>query len=188
MPVAGPRAADRAVAHYKWSERYSRAGNTDKSMAHFGRALDFGGGTMSEEYIRDVRSVASGYVQRAFGDAGERGAKVSFSYDPKEPSTAYVHVAIALDRKEAVKGWYVQLGGMLHVENTLRVIGDALDKCAVELGLDADVRVSMQQRIHEAYILCSMDRVADSGIYYTDRFLKRKGNAGDSIRSSAHPE
>ena len=187
MPVAGPRAADRAAAHYKWAERYSRAGNTDKSMAHFGRALDFGGGTMSEEYIRDVRSVASGYVQRAF-DVGQRGARVSFSYDPKEPSTAYVHVAIELDRKKAAKEWYVQLGGMLHVEDTLRVIGDALDKCAVELGLDADVRVSMQRIIHEAYILCSMDRVTDSGIYYTDRFLKRKGNAGDSIRSSANPE
>jgi hypothetical protein len=143
---------------------------------------------MSEEYIKDVRSVASGYVQRAFGDDGESGAKVSFSYDPKVPTTAYVHVAIALDRKEVVKGWYVQLGGILHVENTLRVIGDALDKCAVELGLDADVRVSMQKRIHEAYISCGMDRVDDSGIHYTDRFLKRKGNAGHSIRPSAHPE
>ena len=42
MPVAGPSAADRAEAHYRWAERYTDAGYTRKAAAHFGRALDFG--------------------------------------------------------------------------------------------------------------------------------------------------
>jgi hypothetical protein len=43
MGVAGQRAEDRGLAHYKWAERYTKRGQIDKALAHFGRALDFGG-------------------------------------------------------------------------------------------------------------------------------------------------
>ena len=61
MPVAGPRAADRAAAHYRWAERYTRAGETQRGLAHFGRALDFGGGeesgAESDQEIREIREM-----------------------------------------------------------------------------------------------------------------------------------
>ena len=41
MPVAGPRAEDRAAAHYRWAERYDDKGADKKAAAHFGRALDY---------------------------------------------------------------------------------------------------------------------------------------------------
>ena len=41
MPVAGNRAEDRAKAHARWAERYSRTGNVDRAVAHFGRAIEY---------------------------------------------------------------------------------------------------------------------------------------------------
>ena len=39
-----PPGADRATAHYRWAERYTKRGNVGKAVAHFGRArhLEFG--------------------------------------------------------------------------------------------------------------------------------------------------
>ncbi len=44
MPPAGQQQADRATAHYRWAERYTKRGNVGKAAAHFGRArqLEFG--------------------------------------------------------------------------------------------------------------------------------------------------
>lgn len=41
MPPAGNLAADRARAHYRWAQRYARAGIPHKSITHMGRALDY---------------------------------------------------------------------------------------------------------------------------------------------------
>jgi hypothetical protein len=41
MPPAGNLAADRARAHYRWAQRYAKAGNPQKSITHMGRALDY---------------------------------------------------------------------------------------------------------------------------------------------------
>lgn len=41
MPPAGNLAADRARAHYRWAQRYAKAGNPHKSITHMGRALDY---------------------------------------------------------------------------------------------------------------------------------------------------
>ena len=41
MPPVGSDRDARAHAHYKWAERYARAGDTSRSRAHFGRALDY---------------------------------------------------------------------------------------------------------------------------------------------------
>ena len=46
MPVAGPRAEDRAAAHYRWAERYHDNGDYKKAAAHFGRALDYSRGPL----------------------------------------------------------------------------------------------------------------------------------------------
>jgi hypothetical protein len=41
MPLAGSRDADRARAHLRWAERYSRTDEPNKAVAHFGRALEY---------------------------------------------------------------------------------------------------------------------------------------------------
>ena len=41
MPLAGSRDADRARAHLRWAERYSRNDEPHKAAAHFGRALEY---------------------------------------------------------------------------------------------------------------------------------------------------
>jgi surface protein len=41
MPQAGESSADRAKAHLRWADRYSRYGDTHKAAAHFGRALEY---------------------------------------------------------------------------------------------------------------------------------------------------
>ena len=41
MPTAGDKPEDRANAHIRWAERYSRAGKVNRAIAHFGRALDY---------------------------------------------------------------------------------------------------------------------------------------------------
>jgi hypothetical protein len=41
MPVAGPNSVSRANAHMRWAERYEKAKNGQKAVAHFGRALDY---------------------------------------------------------------------------------------------------------------------------------------------------
>jgi hypothetical protein len=43
MPVAGNAPRDRASAHYKWAERYSRYGDAHRAASHFGRALYYTG-------------------------------------------------------------------------------------------------------------------------------------------------
>ena len=41
MPLAGPLARDRALAHYKHASRYDKEGEPEKSAAHLRRALDY---------------------------------------------------------------------------------------------------------------------------------------------------
>jgi hypothetical protein len=41
MPIAGNKSADRARAHLRWAERYSKYGDVHKATSHFGRALDY---------------------------------------------------------------------------------------------------------------------------------------------------
>jgi hypothetical protein len=41
MPLAGSKDADRARAHLRWAERYSRHDDPHKAAAHFGRALEY---------------------------------------------------------------------------------------------------------------------------------------------------
>ena len=41
MPLAGSKDADRARAHLRWAERYSRRDEPHKAAAHFGRALEY---------------------------------------------------------------------------------------------------------------------------------------------------
>ncbi len=41
MPLAGSKDADRARAHLRWAERYSRHDEPHKAAAHFGRALEY---------------------------------------------------------------------------------------------------------------------------------------------------
>jgi hypothetical protein len=42
MPVAGSGSVQRAKAHARWADRYTRDGNLKKATAHLRRALDYG--------------------------------------------------------------------------------------------------------------------------------------------------
>jgi hypothetical protein len=42
MPLAGTEPGRRAHAHYRWAQRYAGAGNLDRAIPHFGRALYYG--------------------------------------------------------------------------------------------------------------------------------------------------
>lgn len=192
MPVAGPRAADRAAAHYRWAERYARAGETQRGLAHFGRALDFGGGEESGEEsaqeTREIRSAAAGYVSQAFkiGAKMIKNANISFFFDSDTEYGALVR--ISMGSLYATDRWVVYhrsvRGGAGAVEFELGQIGKAIDKCAKDLELDADVRVIFQSLIHDAYVSLSKDRA--NGASEPDS--KRRKEALDSVISSSNPE
>ena len=83
MPVAGNRAEDRAKAHARWAERYSRAGNVDRAVAHFGRAVEYNrrSGLAPRFGIGDVSSaltsLAPAAVTLATAAAGAAAAAVA---------------------------------------------------------------------------------------------------------------
>jgi hypothetical protein len=41
MPRAGKASANRAYAHYRWAQRYAKAGKLNHAIPHFGRALHY---------------------------------------------------------------------------------------------------------------------------------------------------
>ena len=192
MPVAGPRAADRAAAHYRWAERYARAGETQRGLAHFGRALDFGGGEESGEESpqekREIRSAAAEYVNQAFKTSGKmiKSANISFHFDSDTDNGALVK--ISMGSRYAIDRWVVYhrsaRGGAGAVEFELGQIGKAIDKCAKDLDLDADVRVILQSLIHDAYVSLIKDRA--NGASEPDS--KKRKEAPVSVISSSNPE
>ena len=53
MPIAGNKSADRARAHLRWAERYSKYGDVHKATSHFGRAMEYSGfGTVHTSAIQ----------------------------------------------------------------------------------------------------------------------------------------
>lgn len=84
MPRAGKASADRAYAHYRWAQRYEKAGKLNHAIPHFGRALHydeqaFGGqdddddnpvpDVTPEVKIRDITRFARFYYQGATDEA-----------------------------------------------------------------------------------------------------------------------
>ena len=193
MPVAGPRAADRAAAHYRWAERYARAGETQQGLAHFGRALDFGGGEESgeesDQQTREIQSAAAGYVSQAFkGISPHMIAHANIAFFFEKDKTYEALVEITIGSRKATSSWVMghssTRGGVGAVEFELGQIGIEIDKCAKKLDLDADVRVVFQSLIHRAYVLLSKDR--HNGAYDPDS-KRRKGVLG-SVIASSNPE
>ncbi len=41
MPRAGKASANRAYAHYRWAQRYAKAGKLNHAIPHFGRGLHY---------------------------------------------------------------------------------------------------------------------------------------------------
>jgi hypothetical protein len=64
MGVAGQRAEDRGLAHYRWAERYAKRGKLDKELAHFGRALDFGGKVLGGQQKDQITEGERSYKQK----------------------------------------------------------------------------------------------------------------------------
>lgn len=56
MPIAGKRPEDRAEAHIRWAERYSRTGKVSRAISHFGRAVDYNRMSTSHFGTGDVAS------------------------------------------------------------------------------------------------------------------------------------
>jgi hypothetical protein len=55
MPIAGNKSADRARAHLRWAERYSKYGDVHKATSHFGRALDYTKSGFGTEHMLTLR-------------------------------------------------------------------------------------------------------------------------------------
>lgn len=157
MPVAGPRAVDRAKAHYKWAVRYNDAGEPYKAASHLGRAIEqisFGGGETGQDIMRSMQ-LACGYVERAFAEwknktspIREHNMEVSFLLPSKGPYSTRSEVSLTANGNTKTETWTCHPHGSARI---LSVIGSALDNCAVKLSLDADTRVFLQKIVHEAY-------------------------------------
>lgn len=89
MPPAGHRQADRATAHYRWAERYTKRGHVGKAVAHFGRALqlDFGAGVDEklEPWDTMMKKYASFTVDHIPGNGGGISGSVFYSSQRSDP-------------------------------------------------------------------------------------------------------
>ena len=55
MPIAGNKSADRARAHLRWAERYSKYGDVHKATSHFGRAMEYSANSFGTEHTFAIR-------------------------------------------------------------------------------------------------------------------------------------
>ena len=85
MPLAGSRDSDRARAHLRWAERYSRNDDPNKAAAHFGRALEY-----------DRRSRGSAAKSQKFGAFEVDGHQVGLAVDPRLMAAAGTVAASAM--------------------------------------------------------------------------------------------
>ena len=160
MPVAGPSAADRAKAHYGWAERYSDAGYTRKAAAHFGRALEFGGGedgnhadsnmsvlkaafwlvygacydTVIADKLFEMRMRVGVHFVAAVGDK-RRSVSVTLQ---DLASKKHEWVEISVDEDDATKLTYGEM---------FRRFAIALDECASRNDIDAGNRAYLQTHL-----------------------------------------
>lgn len=166
MPVAGTRAADRAKAHYRWAARYTEAGDTPKGLAHFGRALDFGGfDHQIDSGMRLVVLCAERAAEAWSKPAETHGVKIFFAY--RTAGGTQAEVAITHRSRTEADTFLWHAGGPAPV---MQELGHALDKCAVKLDLNAETRVFLQSIVHEAYIFL-FDDMKDGE---EDRYKTRK--------------
>ena len=70
MPPAGSNPAARERAHVKWAARYNRQGDTQKALAHFGRALEYRSGFG----VGDLAPLATSIANVGAGAAGALGS------------------------------------------------------------------------------------------------------------------
>jgi hypothetical protein len=158
MPPAGPDRSQRALAHYRWAERYSHTGEPFRSIAHMERALDytrrpktrFGGVTFPRETIEDVvREVMWKHTMAALRN-GQGSNRLLVSFKASDIGTRK-YFTVSLEGKEDDYGsrewnYYDE-----QPELSLQSIAEALDDVATELGMTADLRVKLQMCMGEAY-------------------------------------
>ena len=158
MPPAGPDRSQRALAHYRWAERYSDAGEPFKSLAHMERALDytrrpktrFGGVTFPREKIEDVViEVMRKHTMAALRN-GQGSNRLLVSFKASDIGTRK-DFTVSLEGKEDDYGSREWNYYHEQPELSLQSIADALDAMAIELGMTADLRVELQMCMGEAY-------------------------------------
>ena len=155
MGVAGQRAEDRGLAHYKWAERYTKRGQIDKALAHFGRALDFGGRVLGDQ-PQDFES-AFAYVQAAVRDARDARTGLICGRNLRIQHKNVKDKVLITMTEQMEAGWFLGSSektasaevpaGRENLHQRLLGIGLALDKCAKDLGLHDDIRVFIQGTI-----------------------------------------
>jgi hypothetical protein len=92
MPPAGQRPADRATAHYRWAERYTKRGNAGKAVAHFGRARHLEFGAVIDEKLEQWDIMINKYEKfcvkhTPVDGGGTAGTTTCFSSPTSDPST-----------------------------------------------------------------------------------------------------
>lgn len=152
MPPAGPDRSQRALAHYRWAERYSDTGEPFKSLAHMERALDytrrpktrFGGVTFSAPDIEfAVHQVMKNHKLTEFRNGGDHLPIVRIGVNGNDYEVSIEYQGRHIERRSF--HYHEQ------PELSLQSIADALDAMAIELGMTADLRVKLQMFMGEAY-------------------------------------
>jgi hypothetical protein len=157
MPVAGPVAADRAEAHYRWAERYSNAGRTRKAAAHFGRALDFGEGAYAANNKR-VLNEAGKLVDSACAESSEKLREMGviaflgfWPYKNLGNERESIDVVLRHRDRDLEESVGLSVEGednkKLTMGEMLRRFEIALDQCAARLELDASKRADLKTHI-----------------------------------------
>ena len=153
MPPAGPDRSKRAIAHYRWAERYSDAGEPAKSLVHMERALDytrgtktrFGGATFyASQIVEIVFNVMKTHNLTEFRTGNDHLPKI----DVHQAAGAYtvsIEYNVRVLRRECAH--FSQ-----QPELSLQSIADALDDLSVEAGVPTDLRIKLQMYMGEAYV------------------------------------
>ena len=170
MVVAGERGEDRGVAHYRWAERYAKAGKVRKALAHFGRALDFGAGSgvfADDEASSHLAQAAFDRVKEEFDAARDRRGRVggilTGLWYRKSNGKSFVSMSVQSDgglltggSEKTEEAEIIEVQNPVGSEHWLLAIGKALDECATKLRLSHESRVFLQgeimQKVFVSYI------------------------------------
>jgi hypothetical protein len=165
MVVAGERGEDRGVAHYRWAERYAKAGKVRKALAHFGRALDFGAGSdvfADDEASSHLVQAAFDRVKEEFDAARDRRGRVggilTGLWYRKSNGKSFVVMSVQSDggSEKTEEAEIIEVQNPVGSEHWLLAIGKALDECATKLRLSHESRVFLQgeimQKVFVSYI------------------------------------
>ena len=200
MVVAGERAEERGAAHYRWAERYTKAGKVRKALAHFGRALDFGAGSGVFADDSDSCQPAFDHVKEAFDAAKDRSGRVGGILADigfrKSRGKSFLIMSVRSDgglftagSEKTEEAEITEVQNPAGLEHWLLAIGKALDECATKLGLSHGNQVFLQGEIMQKAFSSYIGRLRVIAARYESREQERyecKRKLENDYRAQVH--